>query len=93
MAFASSDESGKAIALRQLYVLPRHQGRGVGRLLLDEVIDSFPNAELIRAEVEPANLRAVAFYKSNGFLESGETPNCGHERSAIDGLVLERSLG
>lgn len=93
LAFASADESGKAVALRQLCVLPRHQGQGVGRRLLDEVIDSFPDAELIRVEVEPANAGAVGFYRSNGFVAAGEASNCRPERSAIAALVLERRLG
>lgn len=70
VAFGVADESGSTVILRQLYVLPRHQGRGIGGLLLDEIMESFPEARRIRLEVEPANARAVAFYLSHGFTES-----------------------
>lgn len=91
MAFASTDASGKTVTLYQLYVLPKHQGRGVGGLLLEEVIDSFPDAKLIRLEVEPANARAVAFYKANGFVETGRASHRGGEET--DTVVMERPLG
>jgi ribosomal protein S18 acetylase RimI-like enzyme len=91
MAFASADASGKTVTLHQLCVSPKHQGRGIGGLLLDEVIDSFPDAGLIRLEVEPANLQAVAFYEANGFVAAGLTPDrsSGAETAA---LIMERRL-
>src|SRR4051812_36821706 len=41
MAFASSDPDGKTVTLHQLYVHPDLQGRGIGGMLLDEIIESF----------------------------------------------------
>src|SRR6187401_3219038 len=55
MAFAVADGDGKVLALNQLYVRPVHQGRGIGGMLLDEMLTSFPNAETARLEVEEAN--------------------------------------
>ncbi|MGO4832940.1 N-acetyltransferase family protein, partial [Rhizobiaceae sp. 2RAB30] len=37
MAFASADADGRTVELRSLYVRPRHQGRGIGGLLLEEM--------------------------------------------------------
>lgn len=88
MAFASADESGKVATLRQHCVLPGHRGRGVGRQLLDEVVDSFPDAELVRVEVEPADAGAVGFYRTNGFVAAGGTSD---RRPEV--LVLELRLG
>ncbi|MDF2388917.1 GNAT family N-acetyltransferase, partial [Nostoc ellipsosporum NOK] len=48
VAFAEGIESGRTIALKQLYVLPDLQGRGIGGMLLNEVIASFPEARGIR---------------------------------------------
>src|SRR3954454_24712424 len=50
---------GGVVMLRQLYVLPSLQGRGIGGMLLDEIIESFPEAHRIRLEVEEKNARAV----------------------------------
>ena len=76
--------------LRQLYVMPELQGRGIGGMLLDEVIESFPDATLFELEVEEANARAIGFYLSQGFVESGRTANCGVEQSGIPALVFQR---
>jgi ribosomal protein S18 acetylase RimI-like enzyme len=72
MAFAESTDGGKLVVLRQLYVLPNLQGRGIGGMLLDEIIESFPEANAIRLEVEAQNTRAIAFYEANGFVRSGD---------------------
>ncbi|MDX8525609.1 GNAT family N-acetyltransferase [Mesorhizobium sp. MSK_1335] len=72
VAFAEAVDGGKLIALKQLYVLPSLQGRGIGGMLLDEVIESFPEAHAIRLEVEEQNTRAIAFYEANGFVISAD---------------------
>lgn len=72
VAFAESTDSGKMVVLRQLYVLPSLQGRGIGGMLLDEIIESFPEADSIRLEVEAQNTRAIAFYEANGFVRPGD---------------------
>ncbi len=92
MAFASAAADGKTVTLSQLYVRPGRQGQGIGGLLLDEIIDSFPDAAVVRLEVEPANGRAVAFYRAQGFVEAGRTENCGRDQSGIPALVMERAL-
>lgn len=93
MAFAAANQEGKIVMLHQLYVLPRFQGHGVGGMLLDEIMNCFPDAELIRLEVEAANSRAIAFYKDFGFAEAGRTGDCGVAGSGIPALVFERRLG
>ena len=70
VAFAESVDGGGSVVLKQLYVFPSLQGRGIGGMLLDEVIDSFPEARAIRLEVEEQNTRAIAFYEANGFVRS-----------------------
>lgn len=92
MAFAEAVGDGGVVMLRQLYVLPSLQGRGIGGMLLDEIIESFPEAHRIRLEVEEKNTRAVAFYQANGFVQAGRTENCGSAGSAIPALIYERVL-
>ena len=92
VAFASADPTGKTVTLHQLYVHPDLQGRGIGGLLLDEVLESFFEAEKIRLEVEEANERAIAFYTASGFEPAGRTANCGKEQSGMPALIMERKL-
>lgn len=92
MAFASATDEGRRVTLHQLYVRPGRQGQGIGGMLLDEIMDSFPDAATVRLEVEPANERAVAFYLVQGFVEVGRTENCGKDQSGIPALILERAL-
>lgn len=93
MAYAESDADGKLVNVRQLYVLPRFQGRGIGGMLLDELLNAYADAEIARLEVEAANIKAIEFYKAFGFSEAGRTGNCGKEDSGIPALIFERSLG
>ncbi|HEY6632283.1 MAG TPA: GNAT family N-acetyltransferase [Rhizobiaceae bacterium] len=93
MAFAAADALGKSVMLHQLYVRPGVQGRGVGGLLLEEIIESFPDATLFRLEVEEANTRAIGFYVAQGFEQTGRTANCGAEQSGIPALIFERRRG
>jgi ribosomal protein S18 acetylase RimI-like enzyme len=92
MSFAEADETGGTVILKQLYVLPAFQGRGIGSMLLDEVIESFAEAKLMRLEVEEANDKAIAFYVAQGFARTGRTANCGDQNSGIPALVYEMPL-
>ena len=89
VAFAVAEDGGATVVLRQLYVLPRQQGRGIGGMLLDEVIESFPEGRAIRLEVESTNGRAVAFYEGQGFVARR-----GAAQDTDGGtMVMERALG
>ncbi len=90
MAFARAVDEGRTVMLHQLYVRPGSQGRGIGGMLLDEIEDSFPEAHVIRLEVEEANARAVAFYLSQGFSKVGTTSDCGRQGSGIPAAIYER---
>ncbi|TPK82636.1 MULTISPECIES: GNAT family N-acetyltransferase [unclassified Mesorhizobium] len=92
VAHAESAEGGAVVDLHQLLVAPDLQGRGIGGMLLDEVIESFPEARAIRLQVAEQNRRAVAFYLGNGFVQIGRTDNHGSGQSGIAELILERSL-
>ena len=77
MAYASMEPTLKATAvLRQLYVLPQFQRQGIGRDLFAEVETCFPDARMMRLEVEPRNVDAIRFYRRLGFevVGEGETP-------------------
>lgn len=51
-----------------------HQGRGVGRALMDELLRwarSIPHVEKVELQVRSSNERAIALYRSLGFVEEG----------------------
>lgn len=90
VAFAQAQD--ETVKLRQLYVRPAMQGRGIGGMLLDEIEGCFPDARKVRLEVEPANERAVAFYLAQGFVETGTVSDCGRQGSGIAASVYERPI-
>ena len=92
MAFASQSDPN-FVMLHQLYVHPVVQGKGIGSMLLKEIIDAFPEGKTLRLEVEPANASAVNFYLRKGFAPLGQTENCGGGHSGIPALVLQRAIG
>lgn len=92
MAFAASIDDGRTVMLRQLYVLPEFQGRGIGSMLLGEVESCFPEAQRVRLEVEEANSKAVRFYVSQGFARAGTTADCGKAGSGIAAAIYERPI-
>ncbi len=92
MAFACSNTDDNTIMLHQIYVHPDKLGQGIGSMLLDEVVDCFPDARGVRLEVESANEYAIAFYKAKGFEQKGETANCGKADSGIPAMIFECRL-
>lgn len=94
MAFAAmSPALAKTVVLHQLYVHPRFHRRGIGRDLFAELETCFPDAGTMRLEVEPQNTGAIAFYAAHGFVQTGQTANCGDGQSGIPALVFEKPLG
>ncbi len=67
-------------------LLPRAQGRGVGRRLLERLFDALPGVPGIHLGVAPANERAAAFYAHLGFVPIGPP------RGPGDGWLLGRRL-
>ena len=53
------------------YVLPGHQGHGLGRVFLEELIDECRRlqAEGLLLTVSPENVRALGLYRQLGFVE------------------------
>ena len=77
-------EDGGRLTIARLYVHPRHQGRGLGRRLLKASLDAFPAVRTVRLEVEPGNMRAIAFYERAGFREQRRTGGAGNDEKLPD---------
>jgi ribosomal protein S18 acetylase RimI-like enzyme len=94
MGYATmSKDMAKTVLLHMLYVKPSLQRQGIGRDLFAELETCFPDAEIMRLDVEPENADAIAFYKVHGFTEVGRNENAGQNQSGIPALVFEKSLG
>jgi ribosomal protein S18 acetylase RimI-like enzyme len=57
------------IMMPRLYVSPQHQRKGIGDLLLKNVMEHFQGAKKIQLNVEVMNSKGQAFYKKQGFKE------------------------
>lgn len=56
------------VFLNQIYILPEHQGRGIGRECMQTVFDRASKSNLpVKLKVLRVNLRAAAFYERLGF--------------------------
>jgi ribosomal protein S18 acetylase RimI-like enzyme len=74
LGFASGYRKAATIWIKKLYVLPEAQGRGVGRALMQTVMDAFAPAAEVRLFVNGKNRSAQDFYARCGFTNDGEVP-------------------
>ena len=78
-----------------LAVAPDHQGRGVGRLLLEEVVGQARRAGAARVHLEVRDGNgAVDMYRSAGFEPAGHRRNYyrGADGHQFDAITLARNL-
>jgi len=57
--------------LSAIYILPKYQGRGIGRMFWQEAQKFFNPGKKINVEVDVCNKRAIAFYEKLGFADTG----------------------
>jgi ribosomal-protein-alanine N-acetyltransferase len=107
LVLARADEGGDPVGcflsrsvideseLLLLAVLPSHQGRGIGRRLLDRFIDHARGEGVTRAHLEVRDGNpAVAMYRAAGFAPIGRRRKYYHGRdgSEFDALTFAREL-
>lgn len=90
-AQAKFEERG-AVILYMLYVLPSHQGLGVGTQLLRAIEAHRSSTTSIRVETLRDNTSAIRWYKARGFEEYGSTPNASGI-SGVASIYMDKSLG
>jgi GNAT superfamily N-acetyltransferase len=62
------------VKVNQLFILPEHQGKGIGRKCMLLIMEEARQLHLpIRLRVLKVNPRALAFYQRLGFVRTGET--------------------
>lgn len=92
-ATASASLSASTITLRRLYVLPDHQGKGLGKALSGAVIAHFPRADRFSLEVEANNERAISVYRQLGLRVEGKGNACGGDSdAALAHFVMSATL-
>jgi len=70
----SADVAPDQVKVNQLFVLPEHQGQGVGRACMVLIIEEARQRHVpVRLRAMKVNPRAQAFYKRLGFTAIGET--------------------
>jgi GNAT superfamily N-acetyltransferase len=75
----------------KLYVLPGHQGTGVGSRLLTSLVEQVPaERTAVALEYVDGNDRAAAFYARHGFVEVRRQP--AEDPGWPDQVWMERSL-
>ncbi|GAA3074394.1 GNAT family N-acetyltransferase [Rhizobium viscosum] len=89
---AMSSEMTKTVMLHLLYVKPDLQRQGIGRDIFAELETCFPDAEIMRLEVEVQNHEAAHFYSRLGFVEASRNENSGSGQSGIPTLIFEKAL-
>jgi putative acetyltransferase len=87
---AMRDRGGGTCAMKRLYVDPEFRGRGVGMLLVEEIIRTAERAGYRRMVLDtlPEMAGAIALYRSFGFVETSPYWDCPVERA----IFLERWL-
>ncbi|HEX7321608.1 MAG TPA: ribosomal protein S18-alanine N-acetyltransferase [Mycobacterium sp.] len=66
---------------------PDYQGRGIGRRLLDDLLD-FADGGVVNLEVRTDNASAIALYRDAGFVEAG-IRKC-YYRNGADAYLMRR---
>ena len=64
-------KDNRSVEIERIYVLKEYHGKKVGQILYDKALEIARqrNAEYVWLGVWEENLRAISFYKKNGFVE------------------------
>jgi ribosomal protein S18 acetylase RimI-like enzyme len=86
-----AETSPVEVHLLRLYVLPRHQRKGIGTALLDSALARYPAARTVRLEVERQNEKGVSYWQRHHFVAVGaSTERVGADVLSI--VSMERRL-
>ena len=89
-----SEAVGEAHILN-VCVSPEHQGEGLGKILIEYLLDSARrmSADIVLLEVRPSNKKAVSLYHDMGFCEVGTRKNYYPDHNGReDALILALNL-
>ena len=70
----SAETTPDALKIFQLFILPEHQGKGIGSSCMEHLIQEATQLRVpVRLQVINGNDRALSFYKRYGFQHVGKT--------------------
>ncbi|MGS2586224.1 N-acetyltransferase family protein [Streptomyces hebeiensis] len=79
-----------------IYLAPEHTGRGLGRALLDTLLDSCGRAgvrQVIAVIADTGSDTSAALHRRFGFTDAGRLAGVGHKHGRrIDTVLMQRSL-
>jgi ribosomal protein S18 acetylase RimI-like enzyme len=83
---ASAANDTSVVSLFSMWVSPSHRRAGVGRMLVDAVIEwtSSRNAKTIQLTVTSNNAAAISFYQRLGFTMTGRTEPYRNDPTLLD---------
>lgn len=68
------DLASDCLKVNQLFILPEHQGKGIGRWCMLQIMEEARELGLpVHLRVIKVNSRALSFYKRLDFVQTGET--------------------
>ncbi len=94
VAYGGVDVGGETADVMTLVVAPTGQGRGLGRLVLDELEGRARagGADRLLLEVRADNGPALSLYASNGFEEVGVRRRY-YQPGDVDAVIMRKTLG
>jgi L-amino acid N-acyltransferase YncA len=76
-----------------VYVAQGQTGRGLGRRLLDAVLDRCASIGVEQAIADSGDPASIALHRACGFVEAGRLRQVGHKHGRrVDTMLLQRSL-
>ena len=75
VGFLATSNTSDTLKVNQLFILPEHQGRGIGSACMTRIVDD-ANLEQksVTLQVLKVNTRGITFYQRLGFSIVGENP-------------------
>lgn len=70
--FMMLDAEGDAIVIHTVCLLPEHQGRGIGSILIGMLCERYAG-RIMQLSVLKVNTRAISFWQRHGFATVGES--------------------
>lgn len=69
LAYADFEKWNKSVLLQGIFVSPTSKGKGIGKTLLNEILEfaKSVDSDRIRLETQNTNVPAIEFYLKNGF--------------------------
>lgn len=78
--------------MHTIYILPEHQGKGLGKALFAESLAWFDASKDTQIDTAVYNYQAIKFYEGLGFVSTGETFTEEEFRMPSGGIIHEQRM-